>query len=171
MDIAEVWKTCAKHPKYICSNLGRIANKTTGFILKPQINKKGYYTITLSDIYKCPVKYNLHRIIAETFIENPNPDKYNHVNHIDEDKRNNRIDNLEWCDNKYNHNHGTIKERLSNSLSFGIVCKCDKDKNIITEYVSAKDAIREKYYIRTTLMKHISNRYYKGYYWYYKKEL
>lgn len=94
MEEDEIWKTCAKHPKYMCSNLGRIANIKTGFILKPQINKKGYYTITLSDIYKHPVKYNLHRIIAETFIPNDNPNN-NHVNHKDENKLNNKIDNLE----------------------------------------------------------------------------
>lgn len=40
MEEDEIWKTCAKHPKYMCSNLGRIANIKTGFILKPQINKK-----------------------------------------------------------------------------------------------------------------------------------
>lgn len=36
----EVWKPCAKHPKYMCSNLGNIANIKTGFLLKPQINRK-----------------------------------------------------------------------------------------------------------------------------------
>lgn len=66
----EVWKPCAKHHKYMCSNLGNIANIKTGFLLKPQINRKGYYTVTLSDVYKHPIKYNLHRIIAETFIPN-----------------------------------------------------------------------------------------------------
>lgn len=166
----EVWKPCAKHHKYMCSNLGNIANIKTGFLLKPQINRKGYYTVTLSDVYKHPIKYNLHRIIAETFIPNDNPNN-NHVNHKDENKLNNRIDNLEWCNNKYNHNYGTIKERISSALSYGIVCQCTKNKTIINEYSSAKQAIKDKFYIRKILIRNINNRFYKGYYWYYKKEL
>lgn len=167
----EIWKICKNHPKYECSNLGRIANIKTGYILTPQINKKGYYTIILSDEVNKHTKYNLHRIIAETFIDNPDPIKYNHVTHKDENKRNNNINNLEWCDNKYNHNYGTIKERTSSALSYGVVCKCDANKNILKEYNSVKEVINSGINIRRTMKKNISERFYKNYYWYYKKEL
>lgn len=48
---------------------------------------------------------SIHRIIALTFVENPNPEKYNQVNHIDGDKGNNNSSNLEWVDNSMNQKH------------------------------------------------------------------
>lgn len=47
----------------------------------------------------------IHRLVALAFIDNPN--NYPHVNHKDEDKNNNSVSNLEWCDIKYNNNYGT----------------------------------------------------------------
>ena len=63
------------------------------------------------------VKKNLrvHRLVAQAFI--PNPLNYPIVNHKDECKTNNAVDNLEWCDVKYNDNYGTRNERLSQKLS------------------------------------------------------
>ena len=72
--------------------------------LKSVVKRGGYKGVLLkaNGIFKCEL---IHRLVATAFI--PNPDNLPHVNHKDEDKTNNSIDNLEWCDAKYNNNYGT----------------------------------------------------------------
>lgn len=103
--------------KYQVSNLGRIKSlsyRNTGIskILVPKINK-GYYEIGLylNGIRKM---FFVHRLVALTFI--PNPNNLPQINHIDEDKTNNCVDNLEWCTQAYNNIYGTRLERVSSSL-------------------------------------------------------
>lgn len=103
---------------YYADNLGNIYSKDRiirGFLkkgrkLKPAKNNKGYLNVVLckNGIQKT---MKVHRLIALTFISNPN--NYKQINHKDEDKTNNAVNNLEWCDANYNMNYGTIKQRLS----------------------------------------------------------
>lgn len=60
----------------------------------------------------------MHRLVAETFI--PNPNNLPQINHKDENKKNNCVDNLEWCDNSYNMNYGSRLKQLSESLKGNI---------------------------------------------------
>jgi hypothetical protein len=79
-------------------------------ILKGTMKKGGYQGVLL----KTPEKFKgvlVHRLVAEAFI--PNPDNLPQVNHKDENKWNNCVDNLEWCTAKYNSNYGTKNIRLS----------------------------------------------------------
>lgn len=97
---------------YQVSNTGKIRrlfkNKTRE--LKGVIKKGGYKSVLLkaNGKYKCEL---IHRLVAKAFI--PNPNDLPQVNHKDENKLNNNIDNLEWCTAKYNSNYGTKNERLS----------------------------------------------------------
>ena len=88
--------------KYRVSNTGKIYSCKYNRLLTPKVKEKGYLQVHVGGrggTYK-----QLHRIVAEVFI--PNPNNLPQVNHIDEDKTNNNVSNLEWCDNKYNCNYG-----------------------------------------------------------------
>ena len=85
-------------------NNGRGTYVTGGRLLKPGKRAQYYSFVILSDGENIEHK-SLHRLVAEAFI--PNPNDYPEVNHIDENKTNNRPENLEWCDHKYNNNYGS----------------------------------------------------------------
>lgn len=98
----EIWKDVLGYEKYYqISNLGRIRNKDNGEVLKPSTTG-GYCHISLR--YGKKKECLIHRLVAEAFIQNP----FNLpcVNHLDEDKQNNKVDNLEWCTYKQNCNYG-----------------------------------------------------------------
>ena len=84
-----------------------------GKIIKFSVDAYGYKTSVIYSNNK-PVQVLLHRLVATAFI--PNPDNLPQVNHKDEDKTNNRADNLEWCDAKYNCNYGSHNKKLSDSV-------------------------------------------------------
>ncbi len=121
----EIWKDIKGYEGlYWVSNLGRIKSKQK--ILKPI--KGEYLKVGLSKegIQKT---VTVHRLVASAFILNPN--NYNYVNHIDENKYNNISSNLEWCTNKYNVNYGKRNEKVSkNQRKYRIIQK-DKTGKII----------------------------------------
>ena len=80
-----------------------IVNLKTGWIKIPTLNKaRGYYYVCLKNGDRKRT-YAYHRILAESLL--PKPDGYHEVNHIDGDKKNNRIENLEWVTRSENHKH------------------------------------------------------------------
>ena len=101
----EIWKDILGYEGlYRVSNWGRIWSCRKNKILKLHTCQSDYVYIGLHKDGKVN-PYKVHRLVAQTFI--PNPNNLPEVNHIDEDKNNNRWDNLEWCDHKTNCNHGT----------------------------------------------------------------
>lgn len=94
---------------YIVYSDGRIWSKNKRKYLKQFIAGSGYFYVRLKDRMIA-----VHRLVAMAFI--PNPNGLPQVNHKDEDKLNNDVSNLEWCDAAYNSRYGTRPERLSKSL-------------------------------------------------------
>ena len=104
--LAEEWKYINGYEgKYEVSNTGRVrscSGRNAGLIHSGAICSKGYKRVCLYKDGKQRI-FRVHRLVAKAFIENS--DNLPQVNHKDCDKLNNHIDNLEWCDNQYNHNH------------------------------------------------------------------
>ena len=122
--------------KYEVSNLGRVRNMKSGRTLKPKLHQTGYLMHGLYENNKQKNLY-LHRIIATAFIDNP--DEKPQVNHIDENKTNNDLSNLEWCTERENAVHGTRTKRIAEKL-FKKVIQLDLNDNVLNEFESMKQA-------------------------------
>lgn len=132
----EEFKEIEEFPKYEVSNLGRVRNKNTGKILKTRKSNSGYLYVSFWRDHNRFV----HRLVAKTFI--PNPNNYPEVNHINEDKENNCIDNLEWCDHKYNSNYGT--RNIRSAIKRGLrVEQYSLDGKLIATFSSMREASRK----------------------------
>lgn len=147
----EQWKDIKGYEElYQVSNLGkikslpRIKQNGTGCyytkekILKPRKDKNGYHTVILWKDKKGK-SFKIHRLVAMTFIENPN--NYPEVNHKDENKKNNSVSNLEWCDRLYNMRYGTWhEERIKKTKK--PVLQFDKQNNAIKLWSSITEAAK-----------------------------
>lgn len=143
------------HPffiNYIIYSDGAIYSLRSNTFIKYHINNKGYSIVTLSN-GKLRKTATVARLIAETFI--PNPNNLPQVNHKNGDKRKDTIENLEWCTGKENVRHAytvlgriqhrkideschlTIKEKYKNSKK-----KKDVLSNLSNEYKVSKHTIR-----------------------------
>ena len=115
-------------------------------ILSPKNNGKGYFMVCLYKNKKHKY-YLIHRLVALTFINNP--DNLPCVNHKDEDKSNNRVDNLEWCTAKYNSNYkGVLKRRSQRMKENGIYEKNALKRTKYTELIGLDIKERHKIYMR-----------------------
>lgn len=106
----EIWKDIDGYDGYQVSNKGRVKStivRNEGKLLKIGINKLGYCIVVLSTNGKSKTHY-VHRLVAETFILNP--DKKLCIDHINRDKTDNRVENLLWCTQKENLNNPLTKE-------------------------------------------------------------
>lgn len=125
----KIWKDVIGYEGlYQISNSGKIRN-LAGEILTPVDNGNGYLRFSLSHGKRKYETVYLHRALAEAFI--PNPNNLSEVNHKDENKLNNDIDNLEWCTPKYNVNYGTRNQRSGEQLRRKIVGTRIKDGSTI----------------------------------------
>lgn len=103
-----------------------------GKILRPYRDKKGYLSVRVYRQSR-PKDIKVHRLVAQAFI--PNLGNLPQINHKDENKANNRADNLEWCTNLYNRNYGSGGDRFKVK-----VAQYDKGGNLIAVYPSVKIA-------------------------------
>lgn len=95
----EVWKKIKGFEEYEVSSLGTVKNARTGKIIKSRTTKTGYKLVDLHKNCHVSTKY-IHRLVDEAFIQNQN--NLPQVNHKDENKENNCVENLEWCTASYN---------------------------------------------------------------------
>lgn len=138
----EIWKDIKGYEnRYQVSNLGKIRRKNYDYrspkyrILKPKIEKNGYYRITLS-FNNCSKTYGIHRLVAQAFI--PNPNNYPIINHKDENPSNNYVENLEWCTYSYNSSYGSARYRKFKKA----IIQCDLEGNVIRKWDSAHEVER-----------------------------
>ena len=135
-----------------------------GSIIKPRFNR-GYLSIGLRTDPKHLKRFQVHRLVAQTFV--PNPDNMPQVNHKDEDKTNNRADNLEWCTARYNANYGTRPNRIGKSKSKGIG-KFDLQGRLVETYATRQEAAEKENVTMACMDKRIDFNLKAGGY-YYKK--
>lgn len=154
----EIWRNIPNYEGlYKVSNLGRVRSVDRlvtykngvhhlhkGKLISYDTDVNGYYYIYLYKHGKRKA-FKVHRLVALAFISNPH--HYPCINHKDENRQNNNVNNLEWCTVKYNNNYGhhAIKERksmLNNKLKSKPVLQYTKDGKFINEWPSCAEAGR-----------------------------
>lgn len=141
----EIWKDIKNYEGiYQVSNLGRVKSRKK--ILKP--GGKEYHTVRLSKNGEQRTFY-IHRLVADAFI--PNPMGKEQVNHKDEDKYNNNINNLEWVTFKENMNHGTKQDRESKIKTKYHVEQYDLNDNLIKKWFNLREIILNTNYNKSNI--------------------
>lgn len=148
----EIWKPVVGYEGlYEVSSYGRVRSLDRydsknhfckGRILRLQTAGRGYLSVDLSSNGKTK-RFLVHRLVAEAFI--PNPYNLPEVNHLDEDKTNNRVDNLEFCNHKYNLNFGTRTDRMRDTkIKNGYWTGLSKEEYSKKYYRENKEKINER---------------------------
>ena len=127
----EIWKDIKGYEGYYqISNMGRVKSlertvwngrgyrKMPEKILKPQKNRNGYLQVPLSK-EGTEKKYYIHRLVANAFI--PNPQGLPEINHLSEDKTDNRAENLEFCTSQYNKEYSQAKAVIAVNKVSGLI--------------------------------------------------
>ena len=150
--IEEIWKPIEGYEGlYEVSNTGRVRSLDKydsmnrflrGRILRLFTDGLGYLRAQLYSNSKRK-SFLVHRLVAQAFI--PNPDNLPQVNHRDENPSNDNVDNLEWCDGKYNVNYGTRIDRIRDiRLKNGTYTGLSKEEYRKKRYQEKKDKINER---------------------------
>ena len=135
----EIWKDIKGYEGlYQVSNLGRVKSFQNHrvFIRKQSHNKKGYLVLVLSKNNK-NIQCRVHRLVAEAFL--PNPNNYPCINHKDESRTNNTVDNLEWCTVQYNNYYGTRIDKIRKVIAKPVLLT-DLDTGISLITLSARES-------------------------------
>lgn len=125
------WKDIQQNTNYEISDTGLVRNKITNILLNGY-NKKGYREVNIKG-----TKFKIHRLVALHFI--PNPNNYPCINHIDEIRHNNFVENLEWCTHQYNNTYGNRIEKQRKAIQIPI-SKYSLNNEFIEDYESVNEA-------------------------------
>ena len=120
--------------EYQVSDTGLVKTTQTGRILKPIIDQRGYERVCLFKMDRTR-RFKVHRLVAQAFI--PNPSHLPQVNHIDGNKRNNEVNNLEWSTNADNMKHAKINGLRAGHERF---CK-SRSKRVIATHIATGEKI------------------------------
>ena len=167
-------KKISGYNNYVVDDEGNVYNVIRNKRLTPRINSDGYGGVYLYENGK-GTNYRIHRLVAQAFI--PNPNNYKEVNHKDHNPMNNHVDNLEWCDYRYNTNYGTSNKRRSKVMTNGKLSKpvfqYTKTGDFIREWPSISEINRQLGYdvgnISHCCLGNTRLKTYKGYKWKYKE--
>ena len=144
----EIWKQVRDYPMYEVSSFGRVRkNYLNGKtkILKSDVINGGYLRVSLCKDGKVE-RFIVHVLVAQHFIDNPN--EYPHINHIDNDVTNNRVDNLEWCTPLMNAQHRDKQDRHTPCKK---VYQYDQEFNLINVFRSTREAARQTGFPKTCI--------------------
>lgn len=147
----EEFRIIEEAPRYMISNLGNIksfALSKEGRIMKSSYDKDGYKRISLTLEDGSRIYRRVHQLVAKAFI--PNPNNYTMVNHLNNNREDNRVENLEWCDNSRNQAYSYQQMgRVWNRESHRKYMTHIKATNIITNEILYFDSVNEcaRYYL------------------------
>lgn len=140
----EEWKVITEYPNYMISNTGKVYSKINNIVLKPKIDRYGYYVVTLRKDNKNK-SVTIHRLVANYFLDKVEGKDV--VNHLDSNKLNNNVNNLEWTTVSGNTKHCFInnetfkKQVLANAVK-GIETNKKKVKVFLNDiYLDSYDSI------------------------------
>ena len=112
LDNSDDWKVieiAGEKTAYEVSRSGTVRRTNNHHVLKPVANSEGYLLIRIRHNGRTITEF-LHRLVAVAFV--PNPNRYDVVNHIDENRQNDSANNLEWCDKSYNYKYSYKRRKV-----------------------------------------------------------
>ena len=146
-NINEEWRTIEEFPNYEITASGKIRHKEKRIIRKTPVGKRGYPVVSINKDGKQYLR-TVHILVARTFL--PNLDNKPQVNHIDGNKLNPSVDNLEWCTPRENVMHAR-RTGLHKSDGDKPVAQYTADGEYIASFKSASEASRQTGIARNTI--------------------
>ena len=123
--------------RYAITEDGKVWSYKHQKFLKPETVWNGYYRVSLTDSEGVVKHHRVHRLVAETYIPNDDPEEKTQVNHINERKTDNRVENLEWVSPKENINYGARTEKAVQKTSKPVYC-VELDQVFVSQAAAAR---------------------------------